>query len=322
MNAKLKLEPRRSSALGFTLIELIIALMLGVVIMSAAITFLITHLRTLEGADIRENVNRNGRYIGVLLRRDIQAAGIDIESTTNFGTVAVWPGAPNDTLMILYVPFIPTSSPIHDIDTTLVSEPPLGVGTCTPDPCISVLKESAAVFDIVPLDLARLQVQGTRRLILVNQVNELDCCTVDVSFSSMDSLFHQPSGLDNLQVKLNGTFMQRLMPLIYYVDAQDQLIRAQRLYADGSPDGDVVAQGVEEFEVTLVFADGDTLTQANAVDSDDSNDYDDIVGVRVRVTVMADRADPRVNGGQLLRRTYEWQMSPRNLRYEKNRPTN
>ncbi len=74
--------------------------------------------------------------------------------------------------------------------------------------------------------------------------------------------------------------------------------------------------------MTLVFADGDTLTQANAVDSDDSNDYDDIVGVRVRVTVMADRTDPRVNGGQLLKRTYEWQMSPRNLRYEKNRPTN
>ena len=87
--------------LGFTMIEMIIALLLGVIILSAAITFLITHLRMLEGSDIRENVERNGRYIGVLLRRDIQAAGIDIESTTNFGTVAVWPGAPNDTLMLI-----------------------------------------------------------------------------------------------------------------------------------------------------------------------------------------------------------------------------
>ena len=47
--------------------------------------------------------------------------------------------------------------------------------------------------------------------------------------------------------------------------------------------------------------------------------YDDIVALRIRVTLKADRIDPRVNQGQLLRKSYEWTISPRNLRYEKRR---
>ncbi len=306
--------------LGFTMIEMIIALLLGVIILSAAITFLITHLRMLEGSDIRENVERNGRYIGVLLRRDIQAAGIDIESTTNFGTVAVWPGAPNDTLMLIFVPYLPAPAPIHDIDSALVTEPPLGEGDCSPfERCLTVLKDEAEPIDLATNDLARLQVQGTRRMIILESTNEVSPSQVEVVFTAADTLLRQPAGLNDLQVDLNGTFIQKLMPLIYYVDDQERLIRAQRLNPDGSPDGDIVAFGVEEFEVSLVFADGDELSEANPYDSDDSNDYDDIVGVKVRVTVKADRVDPRVNNGELLKRTHEWQMSPRNLRYEKNR---
>jgi hypothetical protein len=88
---------------------------------------------------------------------------------------------------------------------------------------------------------------------------------------------------------------------------------------DGSPDGQVVAYGVEEFEVSVIFEDGDELDQPNPYDTDVSNDYDDIVIVKLRVTVKADRVDPRVNGGQLLRKTSMWRISPRNLRYQRNR---
>ena len=313
----------RQPALGFTIVELIIALLLGVVILTAAVSFLITHLRTLEGSDIRESVDRNARYIGVLLRRDIQAAGIDIESTTHFGTVAVWPGSNGDTLMMLYVPYVPNPTPIHDIDTAIVTQPPPGDGTCTPlDRCLSVLKVDTATFDLSDRHLARLQVAGTRRLVIVESFAVFGCCSVDVTFTGADTLFHQPAGLADLQVELNGTYIQKLAPLIYYVDDQERLIRAQRLNLDGTPDGDIVAYDVETFELMLVFADGDVLEEANAYDMDDSNDYDDIVAVRVRVTVTADRTDPRVNDGKLLRRTVEWQVSPRNLRYEKNRLNN
>lgn len=314
---------RRLSTIGFTVIELIVALLLGVVILSAAITFLITHLRTLEGSDIRENVDRNGRYIGVLLRRDVQAAGIDIESTLTFGTVAVWPGASNDTLMLLYVPYIPQSAAIHPIDTLITTAPPSEEGTCSPvERCITVNNPESEPFDIQSDDLARLQVQGERRLIIVEEVQPNGCCAYDVTFTAADSVLHQPAGLLDLQVQPGGTFVQKLMPLIYYVDSEDRLIRAQALNRDGTPKGDVVAHGVELFDASLVFADGDTLERANPFDSDDSNDYDNIVAVRLRVTVKADRVDPRVNNGELLKRTYEWQISPRNLRYEKNRLPN
>ena len=310
----------RLGAAGFTVVELIIALVLGVVILSAAITFLITHLRTLEGSDIRENVDRNGRYIGVLLRRDVQAAGVDIESTTSFGTVAVWSGSPNDTLMLLYVPYIPQSAEIHPIDSLVTTAPPKAEGTCAPvERCLTVNNPDSEPFDISPGDLARIQVQGERRLIIVEDVQANGCCAYDVTFTAADTLLHQPAGFVDLQVQVSSTFMQKLTPLIYYVDDQERLIRAQALNFDGSPKGDIVAHGVGLFDASLVFADGDTLQFANPFDGDDSNDYDDIIGVRLRVTVKADRVDPRVNDGNLLTRTYEWQMSPRNLRYEKNR---
>ena len=69
----------------------------------------------------------------------------------------------------------------------------------------------------------------------------------------------------------------------------------------------------------MVFADDDELERADPTDSDDSNDFDDIVALKIRVTLKANRVDPRVNQGQLLRKTYEWMISPRNLRYEKQR---
>ena len=87
----------------------------------------------------------------------------------------------------------------------------------------------------------------------------------------------------------------------------------------GRPNGDILAYGVEEFDVKLIFQDGDELERADPKDSDDSNDYDDIVAVRVRAVLVADRTDVRVNQGKLLRSTHEWVISPRNLRYEKNR---
>ncbi len=68
-----------------------------------------------------------------------------------------------------------------------------------------------------------------------------------------------------------------------------------------------------------MFQDGDVLEQANPFDADDSNDCDDIVAVRMVVEVRADRAHPTVNNGELLRKTFEWTVAPRNLRYEKNR---
>ena len=83
--------------------------------------------------------------------------------------------------------------------------------------------------------------------------------------------------------------------------------------------GAVLADGIQSWEVTLVFVDGDEAERANALDGDDTNDYDDIVSVRILAILAADDPDPRVNQGVLYTRDYEWRFAPRNLTYERNR---
>jgi prepilin-type N-terminal cleavage/methylation domain-containing protein len=307
----------RLSSRGFTLIELIIGLVLGAVIISAAISFLITHIRSLEGSDIRENVGRNDRFIGALLRRDVQLAGVDVRSSTEYGTVAVWPGSHGDTLILLYAPYEPDPAPVLDIHPAS-APPPSDEGTCG-QYCIEWYLGAPDTSTIQPGDLARIDVDMSRRLILINDV-EVSGSFLRVRFTDADTLLRQPAGLQGFNLNHPfGTIFQELRPIIYYLDDQERLIRAERLNMDGTPDGDVVAYGVEEFDVSLIFDDGDELEQPNPYDTDITNDYDDIVTVKVRVTVKADRADPRVNGGELLKKTSVWEISPRNLRYEKNR---
>ena len=80
-----------------------------------------------------------------------------------------------------------------------------------------------------------------------------------------------------------------------------------------------MASGVQSFDVSLVFTDGDEAVAANPNDGDGTNDYDDIAGVRIKVALTADRTDPRVNNGAALTRAREWYLVPRNLTYERNR---
>ena len=96
-------------------------------------------------------------------------------------------------------------------------------------------------------------------------------------------------------------------------------MRAERILAIGSLDGDIMASGLLSWEATLIFTDGDELDLADATDGDATNDFDDILSVRIRATLAADRVDQRVNGGSLFTRDYAWRFSPRNLMYERNR---
>lgn len=305
---------------GFSLIELIVALTLGVIVLGAAMGYLFREMRSLAGSEIRQSVSRNGRYIGISLRHDIQKAGIDIENTSVFGTLKTWPGDHGDTLVVLHVPYQPEPAPLHPLVPPPGTDDPLtGDGTCGTR-CLDLLTDPSAPLEIEPGDLARLQVRATRRLIMIDDVVETTDTTFQVTFTEAPQILRQAAGLSgDLQLTRTGTFVQKLAPVIYYVDGEQQLHRAVLLNLDGSPDGDILAYGVDRFDVKLVFFDGDELDQANPEDTDDSNDYDDIVAVRVSVTVVADRVDPRVNAGQLVKRDYEWTIAPRNLRYQRNR---
>ena len=293
---------------------------MGAIVVSAAVGYLIREMRTLAGSDLRRSLARNGRYVGVSLRHDVQRAGIEIETTTSFGTVAVWPGSQGDTLVVLHVPYAPSAAPPHVLVPPAGGGNPLPPGgTCGPR-CIEVVKDADAPLELEVGDLARLQVLETRHLILIDVINVTSDTSVELEFTDATSILRQPAGLTGgLLLDRFGTYVQKLTPIVYYVDDERQLRRAVRLNLDGSPDGDILAYGAEGFDVKLVFADGDELERADPTDADDTNDFDDVVAVKIRVTMVADRVDARVNQGQRLEKSYEWIISPRNLRYEKNR---
>jgi hypothetical protein len=311
---------QRFAAHGFTLLEALIAMTVGIVVLSAAVGFLLAQMRTLGSGDIREDLSRHGRYIGVSLRHDLQAAGNELSSTTTFGTLAAYPGTYGDTLVVLHVPYVPFPAPPHDIDPPIGTDNPLAAGGTCGTYCIDVIKDASLPLELRQGDLARLQVGATRRLILVQSISTTNDTSLAVTFTAHDTILHQPAGLsEGLLLDRFSTYVQKVQPTMYYLDDQQRLWRAVGLNSTGEPEGDILAWGVEAFEVKIIFVDGDELDRADPYDSDTSNDYDDIVGVRIRATTVADRTDPRVNQGKLLRKTLEWVISPRNLRYEKNR---
>ncbi len=307
-----------SARRGFTFVELMVALTLGVVVLSAAIGYLLTELRTLTGSDLRHSLSRNGRYISVALRHDLHKAGVGIESTTTFGTVNTWVGNWGDTLVVVYVPYLPEPAPPHPLIPPSGGGNPLAPGGTCGSRCLDLKKDGLKPLELGVGDLARLEVVSERRLVIIEDLTVTSDTSFQLRFTDAPTILGQPAGLSGgLLLDRFATYVQKLTPILYYLDGQGQLHRAERLNLNGSPDGDVLAYEVERFDVKLVFADGDELEGADVADSDATNDFDDIMAVRIRVDLKADRIDPRVNQGKLLRKSYEFNISPRNLRYEK-----
>ncbi len=57
---------------GFTLIEMLIAMVVGVLVLSAAMTVGLSTFRSLTGVQLRDGIDRNARFIGLALQRPPQ----------------------------------------------------------------------------------------------------------------------------------------------------------------------------------------------------------------------------------------------------------
>jgi hypothetical protein len=299
---------------GFTLIELIISLTVGIVVLSGALSFAVGLWRNLAGNEIREDVYRDARYLEMSLERDFQSTGVSLASTVSFGSLAVW----GDTIVILRVPFIPAETPPYDLDPPAGTNNPLAAGGTCGARCVNLNKAADGTFDIEVGDLARLQVNDERRLILVQSLADYGATTA-IGFTDVAEILHYTAGLTGgLLLDRYSTFVQRLGPVIYYLDGTE-LKRAETLNMDGTPAGETIAYGVKSFEVTLLFVDGDEADEVNIKDADTTNDFDDITGVRIKAVMMSEKTHPTVNKGNPFTRSYEWLFSPRNLLYERNR---
>ena len=307
---------RSSRRRGFTLIELLVALTLGAFVLAAAVAYMLRELRTLTGSEIRQSLARNTRYVGTTLQHDVQQAGIEIQSTSDMGPIDVWPGAVGDTLVVLYVPYEPRMAPAHWIVPPVGSTNPLPPGGTCGATCIEVTRDAAVPLELSDGDLVRIALPGSWRLGLIEGIAETSDTSVALTLADTPRLLRWPAGLGGgLQLDRFATYVQKIALVGFYLDGEEQLQRAHRLDRGGALVGDILAYDVEQFDASLVFADGGTGEGANPLDADPTNDFDDIVAVRVRVTIRADRVDPRVNRGEPLRRMHEWTVTPRNLLY-------
>ena len=300
---------------GFTLIELLISLVAGLVVLTASMSFAVTTMRSVGGNEIREDVQRNARFIGLSLERDVQSTGVGIASLAWWGSLAVY----NDTIAILSVPFDPNEAYVHNLVPPGGSTDPMPSGGTCGARCLT-LAEVDGTYDLKAGDLARLQVQQERRLIIVQSVTPVGSGDFTVNFTAHATLFGYPAGLTgDVRLTTSSTIVQELSHVLYHVNDKEQLIRSDHFDGNGVAQEAILADGVKSWEVTLIFTDGDEADAANSMDTDGTNDYDDIVAVRIRATLAADDPDPRVNQGVLYTRDYEWMFAPRNLTYERNR---
>ena len=145
-------------------------------------------------------------------------------------------------------------------------------------------------FQIRVGDVALLQVQNERRLIVMTQVTSGGAGIKRLTFSNADTLFVYPAGLTGgLRLTRNGVAVQRLNVTGWYRNsATNTLVRADGFAPDGQLRTSITARGVESFTTRLQFTNGSERTQANGFDADTTNDYDRIVSVVIRARMRVE----------------------------------
>jgi prepilin-type N-terminal cleavage/methylation domain-containing protein len=301
-------SPRKPShpEAGFSLVEVLVATVVGLIVLSSSTALAVSSWRGLAGVELRDGIDRNARFLGMALHRDLQEAGVDLESLTAVGSLMV----SHDTLSILRVPYEPAAAVPYSL-----SSANFGTGVCGAT-CVEIQTGGPAPL-LAAGDLARLQANNQRRLIQITGVAPV-AGGFQVQFTAADTLLGRPAGIAGLVINPAATFVQKLASVSYWMEG-GQVMRAERLTSSGAPQGEVVAAPIQSFEVSLVFTDGDEAANADPNDADGTNDYDDITAVRIRAVLEADRTDLRVNNGAMLARPKEWYVVPRNLIYERNR---
>lgn len=307
-------QGRRS---GYTLLELLIALVLGIIVISVSANFAAATLRSSRATDLRDNLARDARFVGGSLARDIQDAGSAIDSDERFGSVATR----NDTLVTLSVPFLPNVAESYSMTVPVDTTNPLPPGGTCGATCIDVDDPSTVPFQIRPGDVALLNVSTVRRLLLITSVSAPASNRKRLTWAVLDSLFVWPQGLvGGLRLTRTGVTVQRLQVNAWYRDpVAGTLVRADAYNTTGQLVGTVAARGVQTFQARLEFIDGVERPRADGFDPDTLNDYDRIASVRLRSRIKVEKTDRSINGGALYFRDYAWRVSPRNLAYQRNR---
>jgi hypothetical protein len=207
--------------------------------------------------------------------------------------------------------------PVH-VPPPVTPPNPLAAGGTCGALCLDLAYKPGGGYDLAVGDLARLQVNSERRLIMITAVRDIGT-RFQIDFLNTAEILHHEAGFaGGLLLDRYQTTVQELQATVYWASG-GILYRSPGINTAGALMPSPMAYGVQSWDAWLIFTDGAEGTAADPFDADIENDFDDMVGVRIATTLAANRADIRVNEGTLFTNSYDWRIMPRNLMYERNR---
>jgi prepilin-type N-terminal cleavage/methylation domain-containing protein len=294
---------------GFTLVELLVAMTLGLIILGAATTFAINTARSQARSQVGDDSMRRSRYIALTLEQDIRDAGSLMPIRSDFGAVNLF----NDTLAILRVPARDTvAGPSYFVTA---------FGACGTN-CLSVRKRNGRVEISAGQVFLFTAVGNVNRLLLATGVTDPapsnPATPVQITvLNTLDSLFHWPARL--VGVPTTNATVQALRLSAYYrgsVADSTALMVAERIGSDGRFLPEVLANGVARWDITAGFVNGTTASGISL--SDTTQNHCALTHLTIEATLTPDQVvDRRMQTSPLTARPVRWLYGTRNLNVQR-----
>ncbi len=313
-------EEQRAREAGFTFVELIIAMFIGMIIVAGSLGLLDLTRENSRTERLRLELQQNARQATDMVTRDLQQAGQGMDPSMTFGVVANLDGGAGqpDTLFILYIE--PSTS-----DHVVLQPPPgseksqvLFKVTCD-DPV-----DDVAAGDFIYL--ASGSARGIAHVTAVSHATGGSCGgqppttqigTATLTVSPVDGETHGWV----LSANVANAVGLRTRAVAYFLDTSDPaspyLVRSTS-YQGGNWQRVPIADLISDFQVELLFADGDVAVEADGGDADTTNDHDDVNTVRITFAAQTRWQDKDLAGGRTYVRDYSLSVTPRNQLYTRN----
>ena len=283
---------------GFSLVELLIGLTLTMVVVGAFINLFIKQSKAYKNESLRQEMFLTGRIALDEIQREAMNAGTGLPGL--FSSVQVMNGAAGepDTVTFLYIP--PT-----DITLKLQKSP---------------APASQTFFLTGDSDIDQL-ILGDHLIIWdETEFNIIELTQINVSNGKVN--FVPPAGVNTPEGLAHSydpatTHVARVAVYSITVDNDTDPDHPFLYKFRGNYPVGTVAYDIEDLQVTIIFADGDTASVADDTDADETNDALDLRGVLATVTA---RSSQPVEGFQLsedgyYRQEFTSTISPRNIIY-------
>jgi hypothetical protein len=292
--------PLRSTACskGFSLVEMLIGLTITMLVVGAFINLFINQNRSYDSESLRQEMNLNGRIALDEIEREAMNAGTGLPGLFAAVQVRNAGAVLPDTITILYAPqtglnlrFAAAPLPIAGANSLKLS--------ATSDIDSLEVGEHLIIYDEVDFNI--IEITG------INAASET------VNFVPPRGV-NTPAGLAKAYDPAT-TIITRVSLMSITVD-RSEAAHPKLVKFTGGTDLGSVAEDIENLQVTIVFADGDTASAANDLDGDTTNDALDLRAIRVNLTARSPRPDQRYQvGDHYWRQTFAAVIAPRNVIY-------